>query len=76
MQGIQDATYLRMLSDVADSHPSETIRLRASDLLQSVDQLVQTAPRSSIARWRHSLDDGTADAKRIEIGEFLESAIE
>ena len=73
-QGIQDAQYLRMLSDVAESHPNETVRQRASALLQAAEQFVWTAPRSSLARWQPQENDAEAETRRIEIGQFLDES--
>ena len=75
VHGIQDAQYLQMLSDVAANHSSETVRLQARDLLHAAGQFVWAAPRPTVS-WRLQESETEAETRRIEIGQFLDSALQ
>lgn len=75
VQGIQDAEYLRLLAQVAATHPSEATRGQASQLLKEADEFVRRAPRSSNAQWRKQGDTSELERRTQQIGEFLDSVL-
>lgn len=72
-EGIQDTQYLRMLKNVAATHPSEGVRLRANELLDQASTFIHESASSSKSQWRFQQEASEADRQRIEIGEFLDS---
>ena len=75
VQGIQDAQYLRMLAEVAATHPSESARSQATDLLKQADEFLRRSPRSSNSQWRTQGDTSEIDRQAQRIGEFLDSVL-
>jgi hypothetical protein len=73
VEGIQDAEYLRLLALAGSTHPSETARLRANELLNAVTEFVSGAARSSNAQWLLQRDNSKAEELRVKIGDFLDS---
>jgi hypothetical protein len=72
-QGIQDVHYLEMLDQVVSSHPDETVRLQAQQLLHDAAVFVYDSPPSTNAQWESQGPTDGADKHRVRIAEFLDS---
>lgn len=76
-KAIQDSECLRMLKEVASAHPSDSVRVRAMELLNRTAGLVSRSLLSpSSPQWRSQRESGEADKLRIEIGEVLDMLLE
>jgi hypothetical protein len=71
-EGIQDTQYLEMLKQVATTHPIESVRLQAQELLNQAATFLSESPRSSGSQWELKGVVGGADEQRMRIGEFLD----
>ncbi|HEX7115959.1 MAG TPA: hypothetical protein VF193_12570 [Steroidobacter sp.] len=72
VEGIQDTQYLRMLQQIAATHPRDEVRDQAREFLNAAAILAQRAPRASEANWSQALDRTEADRQRQAMGAFLD----
>ena len=64
-EGIQDTQYLEMLKQVATTHPVDSVRRQARQLLDELAAFTHKSPQSSKAEWRsQSSKSGSAAGLR------------